>query len=139
MIANSGEHRLPASGCRKHLDKRLREWSEASRQTARDGHAGSVCSPELTNSTAPQSVALPANDPRDLTPGDHDVPPFHFGGQDMYAISPDGQEVASEEYVSPSSTSAMCVDRQVAWLFPYCRNVTLATLEQVAVPASHTR
>src|SRR5213075_3314674 len=32
--------------------------------------------------------------PRDLTPGDHDVPPFHLGGQDMYAISPDGQEVA---------------------------------------------
>jgi len=32
--------------------------------------------------------------PRDLTPGDHDVPPFHLDGQDMYAISPDGQEVA---------------------------------------------
>src|SRR5437667_155745 len=31
---------------------------------------------------------------RDLTPGDHDVPPFHLGGQDMYAISPDGREVA---------------------------------------------
>src|SRR5205823_2508985 len=35
-----------------------------------------------------------ASQPRDLTPGDHDVPPFHIGGQDMYAISPDGQEVA---------------------------------------------
>jgi dipeptidyl aminopeptidase/acylaminoacyl peptidase len=35
-----------------------------------------------------------ATAPRDLTPGDHDVPPFHLGGQDMYAISPDGQEVA---------------------------------------------
>src|SRR4029077_17434502 len=32
--------------------------------------------------------------PRDLTPGDHDVPPFHLGGQDTYAISPDGQELA---------------------------------------------
>src|SRR5215467_15667955 len=31
---------------------------------------------------------------RDLTPGDHDVPPFSLGGQDMYTISPDGQEVA---------------------------------------------
>ena len=30
----------------------------------------------------------------DLTPGDHDVPPFSLGGQDMYTISPDGQEVA---------------------------------------------
>jgi dipeptidyl aminopeptidase/acylaminoacyl peptidase len=35
-----------------------------------------------------------ANEPRDLTPGDHDVPPFHLGGQDLYAISPDGQELA---------------------------------------------
>jgi dipeptidyl aminopeptidase/acylaminoacyl peptidase len=32
--------------------------------------------------------------PRDLTLGDHDVPPFSLGGQDMYTISPDGQEVA---------------------------------------------
>ncbi len=31
---------------------------------------------------------------RDLTPGDHDVPPFSLGGQDMYAISPDSQELA---------------------------------------------
>jgi dipeptidyl aminopeptidase/acylaminoacyl peptidase len=32
--------------------------------------------------------------PRDLTPGDHDAPPFSLGGQDMYAFSPDSQEVA---------------------------------------------
>ncbi|CAN5500006.1 S9 family peptidase [soil metagenome] len=31
---------------------------------------------------------------RDITPGDQDVPPFNLGGQDMYAISPDGHEVA---------------------------------------------
>jgi dipeptidyl aminopeptidase/acylaminoacyl peptidase len=31
---------------------------------------------------------------RDLTPGDHDVPPFSLGGQDMYAVSPDSQELA---------------------------------------------
>lgn len=31
---------------------------------------------------------------RDLTPGDHDVPPFSLGGQDLYAFSPDGREVA---------------------------------------------
>src|SRR4029078_8793933 len=35
-----------------------------------------------------------SNEPRDLTPGDHDVPPFSLGGQDMYAISPAGQEIA---------------------------------------------
>jgi dipeptidyl aminopeptidase/acylaminoacyl peptidase len=31
---------------------------------------------------------------RDLTPGDHDVPPFSLGGQDQYQFSPDGKEVA---------------------------------------------
>jgi dipeptidyl aminopeptidase/acylaminoacyl peptidase len=31
---------------------------------------------------------------RDLTPGDHDVPPFNLGGQDLYSVSPDGQELA---------------------------------------------
>jgi dipeptidyl aminopeptidase/acylaminoacyl peptidase len=35
-----------------------------------------------------------ASVPRDITPGNHDVPPFNLGGQDYYAISPDGQEVA---------------------------------------------
>ena len=37
---------------------------------------------------------MPVLQPRDLTPGDHDVPPFSLGGQDMYAISHDGQEIA---------------------------------------------
>jgi dipeptidyl aminopeptidase/acylaminoacyl peptidase len=49
-----------------------------------------------------------ANEPRDLTPGDHDVPPFHLGGQDMYAISPDGQELAytsNIEEVEATSTN----------------------------------
>ncbi|MGI9086368.1 MAG: prolyl oligopeptidase family serine peptidase [Chthoniobacterales bacterium] len=40
------------------------------------------------------SNASKPNESRDLTPGDHDVPPFNLGGQDMYAISPDGQELA---------------------------------------------
>ena len=31
---------------------------------------------------------------KDITPGDHDVPPFSLGGQDFYAVSPDGKEVA---------------------------------------------
>ena len=31
--------------------------------------------------------------PRDLTPGDRDVPPFSLGGPDDYAISPDGSEL----------------------------------------------
>ncbi len=32
--------------------------------------------------------------PRDLTPGEHDAPPFSLGGSDMYAFSPDSKEVA---------------------------------------------
>jgi dipeptidyl aminopeptidase/acylaminoacyl peptidase len=43
---------------------------------------------------SPAATGTAAPTPRDLTPGDHDVPPFNLGGQDMYAISPDGQEVA---------------------------------------------
>ena len=39
-------------------------------------------------------VAPEGGIPVDITPGDHDVPPFNLGGQDLYAISPDGQEVA---------------------------------------------
>jgi len=31
--------------------------------------------------------------PRDLTPGDYDAPVFSLGGQDDYALSPDGQEI----------------------------------------------
>ncbi|MDD5542976.1 MAG: S9 family peptidase [Acidobacteriia bacterium] len=31
--------------------------------------------------------------PRDLTPGDFDVPPFSLGGPDDYVFSPDGKEV----------------------------------------------
>src|SRR6202030_4626139 len=42
----------------------------------------------------PNAAGTAASTPGDLTPGDHDVPPFHLGGQDMYAISPDGQELA---------------------------------------------
>jgi dipeptidyl aminopeptidase/acylaminoacyl peptidase len=48
-------------------------------------------------SGTPQQEERPAGprpQPKDLTPGDHDVPPFSLGGQDMYTISPDGQEVA---------------------------------------------
>jgi dipeptidyl aminopeptidase/acylaminoacyl peptidase len=39
-------------------------------------------------------IAAEGGTPKDITPGDYEVPPFNLGGQDMYAISPDGQEVA---------------------------------------------
>jgi dipeptidyl aminopeptidase/acylaminoacyl peptidase len=38
-------------------------------------------------------VPAGGGEPRDLTPGDRDVPPFSLGGADDYAVSPDGAEV----------------------------------------------
>ncbi len=38
---------------------------------------------------------------RDLTPGAHEVPPFSLGGQDQYAFSPDGKEVAYTSNLDP--------------------------------------
>ena len=32
-----------------------------------------------------EADASQPNSARDLTPGDHDVPPFNLGGQDMYS------------------------------------------------------
>src|SRR5262249_46171384 len=62
--------------------------------------------------TSPETLAtgerLQKNEPRDLTPGDHDVPPFSLGGQDMYAISPEGTELAytsNIEEVEATSTN----------------------------------
>jgi dipeptidyl aminopeptidase/acylaminoacyl peptidase len=44
----------------------------------------------------------------DITPGDFDTPPFSLGGQDDYAFSPDGQEVAftsNHDKVQATSTN----------------------------------
>ncbi len=38
-------------------------------------------------------VPVDGGTPRDLTPGERDVPPFSLGGQDGYALSPDGAEL----------------------------------------------
>jgi dipeptidyl aminopeptidase/acylaminoacyl peptidase len=46
---------------------------------------------------------------KDLTPGDHDVPPFSLGGQDQYQFSPDGKEIAytsNIEEVEATSTNS---------------------------------
>ena len=56
--------------------------------------AGVSPAPSPESQPARLPLQKSSNEPRDLTPGDHDVPPFSLGGQDMYAISPDGQEVA---------------------------------------------
>jgi dipeptidyl aminopeptidase/acylaminoacyl peptidase len=53
------------------------------------------------DSVPPEEEAKPASRhifepclPRDLTRGNHDVPPFSLGGQDQYQFSPDGREIA---------------------------------------------
>jgi dipeptidyl aminopeptidase/acylaminoacyl peptidase len=46
--------------------------------------------------------------PADITPGDYDTPPFSLGGQDNYAFSPDGQEIAytsNHDKVEATSTN----------------------------------
>jgi len=52
--------------------------------------------------------SCPPGAARDLTPGDHDTPPFSLGGQDDYAFSPDGQEVcytSNHDKVEATSTN----------------------------------
>src|SRR5438093_1400485 len=70
-----------------------RHWSAFTEFKRSHLFVQSVKAPEpgAGNGTA---AGTAATTPRDLTPGDHDVPPFSLGGQDMYANSPDGQEVA---------------------------------------------
>jgi dipeptidyl aminopeptidase/acylaminoacyl peptidase len=58
-----------------------------------NAHADAVESAVPSGET-PNALRTAHATARDLTPGDHDVPPFSLGGQDMYAFSPDGQEVA---------------------------------------------
>jgi dipeptidyl aminopeptidase/acylaminoacyl peptidase len=56
-----------------------------------------VVSAEANASTDGSTESRPTNaasSARDLTPGDHDVPPFNLGGADMYDVSPDSQELA---------------------------------------------
>jgi dipeptidyl aminopeptidase/acylaminoacyl peptidase len=53
-------------------------------------------------------VSVDGGTATDITPGDHDVPPFSLGGQDNYAISPDGSEVAfasNHDAVEATSTN----------------------------------
>jgi dipeptidyl aminopeptidase/acylaminoacyl peptidase len=46
-------------------------------------------------------VPVAGGTPKDLTPGDRDVPPFALGGPDDYAISPDGTELCFVKNADP--------------------------------------
>ncbi len=53
-------------------------------------------------------VSADGGTPRDLTPGDFDSPVFSLGGQDDYAISPDGKELcytSNHDKVEATSTN----------------------------------
>lgn len=52
---------------------------------------------------------------RDLTPGDYDAPVFSLGGQDNYAISPDGQELC---YTSNHEKNEAATTNNDLWLVP---------------------
>src|SRR5215211_6013597 len=69
-------------------------WKSGASPDSAGGHPDRQSADQQAGSLPAESGKMPDLPPRDLTPGDHDVPPFSLGGQDMYAISPDGQEVA---------------------------------------------
>jgi len=61
----------------------------------------------VPTSTGPVEPLI-ANIARDLTPGDYDAPSFSLGGQDLYAFSPDGQELcytSNHDKVEATSTN----------------------------------
>jgi len=62
---------------------------------------------ELANKQNPVSMEVNVG-LRDLTPGDYDAPVFSLGGQDNYAFSPDGKEIAyssNHDKVEATSTN----------------------------------
>jgi len=60
-------------------------------------------------------VSASGGTPRDLTPGDYDVPPFSLGGPDDYASSPDGKEVV---YTSNHDEVEAASTNNDLWLVP---------------------
>jgi dipeptidyl aminopeptidase/acylaminoacyl peptidase len=64
---------------------------------------------------------------KDLTPGDHDVPPFSLGGQDQYQFSPDGKEIAytsNIDEVEATSTNSDVFTLSLTDLNPKPKNLT---------------
>src|SRR5256714_1784280 len=90
-----GKSKLKAKIFTKLLYRHWTSYTEHKRShlfvVGADSSVAAGVSPATTPS---QPSRLPLQEARDLTPGDHDVPPFNLGGQDMYAVSPDAQELA---------------------------------------------
>jgi dipeptidyl aminopeptidase/acylaminoacyl peptidase len=90
-----GKSKVKAKIFTKLLYRHWTSYTEHKRSHLFVISADSSASVEAGVSPAPsQPARLPLQEARDLTPGDHDVPPFNLGGQDLYSVSPDSQELA---------------------------------------------
>lgn len=58
-------------------------------------------------------VPVEGGTPKDLTPGNRDVPPFSLGGPDDYAFSPDGKEVAYSMNPEPEADLATSTNNEI--------------------------
>src|SRR4029077_14827332 len=89
-----GKSKVKAKIFTKLLYRHWTSYTEFKRSHLFVVSADSSVEAGVSPATPSQPTRLPLQEARDLTPGDHDVPPFNLGGQDMYAISPDSQELA---------------------------------------------
>jgi dipeptidyl aminopeptidase/acylaminoacyl peptidase len=89
-----GKSKVKAKIFTKLLYRHWTSYTEFKRSHLFAVSADSSVEAGVSPATPSQPTRLPLQEARDLTPGDHDVPPFNLGGQDMYSVSPDGQELA---------------------------------------------
>jgi dipeptidyl aminopeptidase/acylaminoacyl peptidase len=57
-----------------------------------------------------QPIDTPGSAPKDLTPGDRDVPPFSLGGPEAYSFAPDSSEIAYVSNADPDLASSTNTD-----------------------------
>ena len=70
--------------------------------------------------------------PRDLTPRDYDAPVFSLGGQDNYAISPDGQELCYTSNHDPVEAASTNNDLWIVAITP--APATISVRVETATP-----
>jgi dipeptidyl aminopeptidase/acylaminoacyl peptidase len=58
----------------------------------------------------PLDYGTPRGTPKDLTPGDRDVPPFSLGGPETYSFSPESTEIAYVSNTDPDLASSTNTD-----------------------------
>ncbi len=111
-----------------------RHWNEYKKGKRSHLFAAQAPQSELGGGSSP-TIYKGAPPSRDLTPGDHDVPPFHLGGQDMYVFSPDGEEICytsnhdDDEAISTNKDlftvlANMSVDATPAQVLAQTKNIT---------------